>query len=359
MNKINIYLFNLTNKYLLINFVIISLFIIFINFLELSRIISEENKTLFNFLYLSFLKYPSILNEIIPFVTIVSISFLIRNLVNNNELVSMRNLGYSIFDIFLPIAIAVFIVGLIFLTLINPISTFMESKYDTKLNNNENSLYSIKVSNNEMWIKNEIDQLNTSFINIKNIDLKDMFAKNIKIILINDTSNKFIFAEDGEIKKNLFLLNNVKFYDFNNENYKILESFNLLINFDKDNIINSISRYKLIPFYKYLNHTRTLSKFNLYSPEIGLYYLSELLKPFFIVILSFIILGFTSKFQRNENFFKVLFLSISIGFIIFLFKEIVGKLTVSLSINIFLSYFIVIILLFFIGLYQIIKIENE
>ena len=91
MNKINKYLFFLTNKYLLINFVVISLFIIFINFLELSRIISEDKKNLFNFLQLSFLKFPSILNEIIPFVTIISISFLIRNLVNNNELISMRN----------------------------------------------------------------------------------------------------------------------------------------------------------------------------------------------------------------------------------------------------------------------------
>ena len=75
MNKINIYLYRLTNKYLFINFVVISIFIIFINILELSRIIPDENKSLYNFIYLSFLKYPSILNEIIPFVTIVSVAF--------------------------------------------------------------------------------------------------------------------------------------------------------------------------------------------------------------------------------------------------------------------------------------------
>ena len=46
MYKINKYLFNLTNKYLIINFFIISFFIIFINLLELSRVISEEIKHL-------------------------------------------------------------------------------------------------------------------------------------------------------------------------------------------------------------------------------------------------------------------------------------------------------------------------
>ena len=59
MKKINFYLFRLTNKYLIINFIIVSLFILFINLLELSRVIDEENKSVLNFIYLSLLKYPS------------------------------------------------------------------------------------------------------------------------------------------------------------------------------------------------------------------------------------------------------------------------------------------------------------
>ena len=359
MNKINFYLFNLTNKYLVINFLIISIFIIFINLIELSRIISEDNKNIFNYIYLSFLKYPSILNEIIPFVTIISVAFLIRNLISNNELVSKRNLGYSIFDIFIPISIAIFVMGLFFLFIINPLSVFMEAKYDTKLNNQDNSLYSIRISNNEMWIKNEIDKQNSSFINIKNINLKNMKADNIKILLISNDSNKFIMASNGEFKENLFILNNVKYYDFKNEEYNSLDNYNLIINFNKENIVNSISKYKLVPFYKYINHSKTLSKFNLYSPEIGLYYLSEILKPIFIVVLAFVIMGFTSKFQRKENFFKVLVIAISTGFIIFLLKEVITKLTISLSINFYFSYLIIFLIPFFIGLYQVIKIENE
>ena len=229
MKKINIYLFILTNRYLFINFIIISLFILFINILELSRIISENDKNLFNFLYLSFLRYPSILNEIVPFVTIISVTFLVRNLINNNEFISMRNLGYSIFDIFIPISLAVFTMGLIFLLILNPLAVFMESEYDTKLDYKDNSIYSIKISDNEMWIKNNVDALNSSFINIKNIDLKDMKAEDIKILLINSNSNKFLLAEKGEFKENLFLLKNVKYYNFINEDSKNLDNYNLII----------------------------------------------------------------------------------------------------------------------------------
>ena len=359
MNRINIYLFFLTNRYLIVNFIIISLFILFINLLELSRVLPEDNKSLFNFFYLSFLKYPSILNEIIPFVTIISISFLIRNLINNNELVSMRNLGYSIFDIFLPIGIAVFTVGLFFLIIINPLSVMMASEYDNKLDKKDVNLHSIKISNNEMWIKNRIDSKSSNFINIKDIDIKDMKAQKIKILLTDKNSNTFLIAEKGEFLNNVFKLKNVSYYNLKNDQYKKLAKYDFEINFNKNNIINSISKYKLIPFYNYISHSRTLSKFNLYSSEIGLYYLSELLKPIFIVMLSFVIIGFTSKFQRNENFFKVLFLAISVGFIIFLIKEIITRLTINLSINYILSYLIIFLLPFFIGLYQILKIENE
>ena len=235
----------------------------------------------------------------------------------------------------------------------------MEKIYNTKLDNKDNSLYSIKVSNNEMWIKNEIDQQNSSFINIKNINLRNMNANNIKILLITEESNKFIMAEKGEFNNNFFLLKKVKFFDFINEEYTNLKDYNLNINFNKENLINSISKYKLIPFYNYLNHSKTLTKFNLYSPEVGLYYLSEIFKPMFTVVLAFIIIGFTSKFQRNENFFKVLFIAISIGFLIFLLKEVITKLTINFSINFLLSYLIIFLIPLFIGLYQIIKIENE
>ena len=159
----------------------------------------------------------------------------------------MRNLGYSIFDIFLPIAVSVFITGIIF-NFIKSTITMMASKYDDKIDKRDVNLHSIKISNNEMWIKNKIDNQNFSFINIKNIDLQDMNARNIKILLISDQSNTFILAENGEFRKNIFSLNNVKYYNFLDENFNNLESLDLKINFNKENILNSISEYKLIPF---------------------------------------------------------------------------------------------------------------
>ncbi len=359
MNKVNIYLIKLSARYIFLNLLIISIFILFLNFVELSRILDRDKSNLFNYFILSCLKYPSILSEILPFVTIIAISFLFRNLINNNELISMRNIGYSIFDIFIPIAFTVFIYGLFFLLIMNPISTNLEYKYQELINKKEKSLYSIKVSNKKMWIKNKIDNNNSSFISIENIDLQNMEAKDIKILLINEESNIFINAKKGVFNKSIFMLEEVDFYNIDKELFNKLDKYNLQINFNKNNILNSITNFKLIPFYKYISHSKTLKKFNLYSPEIGLFYISEIFKPIFIVMLSFVIVGFSGKFKRNENFFKILFLSILIGFIIYFLKEVVTKVSITFSIKFYISYLIIFLIPFSVGLYQVIKIEND
>ena len=80
MHKLNFYLFKLTSKYILINLIIISIFIMFLNLIEISRILQNDEKNIITFLSLSFLKFPKILNEILPFVTIIAISFLLSSL---------------------------------------------------------------------------------------------------------------------------------------------------------------------------------------------------------------------------------------------------------------------------------------
>ena len=359
MKKVNSYLFKLTAKYMLINLFIISIFILFLNLIEISRVLQDKESSIFQYLQLSLFKYPSILNEILPFVTIISIAFLFRNLINNNELISLRNIGYSIFDIFMPIATSVFVFGMIFLIIFNPISSNFEKQFQEKIKKQDQSMNTIKVSDNEMWIKNKTDEKNSGFINIKNIDLKKMNARNIKILLLKNNTNIFIQADEGILENNYFVLKKVKYYDIKKEIYNSYDNFDLKINFNKQNILNSITDYKLIPFYNYISHTKTLKKFNLYSKEIGLFYIFEILKPLFLVMLTFVVIGFSGKFRRNENFFKILFISILVGFLIFFLKEIINQITINLSLNFIISYLILFLLPFSFGLYQITKIEND
>ena len=359
MKKINFYLFTLASKYILINLVIIAILILFLNLLEISRILEKENITLGFFLLLSLLKLPTIISEIIPFVVILSIAFLFKNLITNNELISIRNMGFSILDIFKPIAIAIFLFGLFILLFINPLAANFENNFNNLTSKKYPNMYSIKFINEGMWIKNISEDNNKNYINISKINLDNMNAEEIKILNINNKFNKIIIAEKGQIIDKIFKLQNVSILNINNDKFEKVEFYNLILNFDKSNIIDSILNFKFIPFYKYKKHVNNLKKFNLHSSEVSLYYISEILKPIFLVIIGFAVMGFSGKFKRNENFFKVLFISILIGFLIFLLKEIVTTLTTTMEISFIFSYFIIFMFPLTIGLYQMIRIETD
>ena len=359
MKKINFYLFTLASKYILINLIIITILVLFLNLLEISRILEKENTTLGFFLLLSLLKLPTIISEIIPFVIILSIAFLFKNLITNNELISIRNMGFSILDIFKPIAIAIFLFGLFILLFINPLAANFENNFNNLTSKKYPNMYSIKFINEGMWIKNISEDNNKNYINISKINLDNMNAEEIKILNINNKFNKIIIAEKGEIIDKIFKLQNVSILNINNDKFEKVEFYNLILNFDKSNIIDSILNFKFIPFYKYKKHVNNLKKFNLHSSEVSLYYLSEILKPIFLVIIGFTVMGFSGKFKRNENFFKVLFISILIGFLIFLLKEIVTALTTTMEISFIFSYFIIFMFPLIIGLYQMIRIESD
>ena len=359
MKKINFYLFTLASKYILINLIIITILVLFLNLLEISRILEKDNTTLGFFLLLSLLKLPTIISEIIPFVVILSIAFLFKNLITNNELISIRNMGFSILDIFKPIAIAIFLFGLFILLFINPLAAKFENNFNNLTSKKYPNMYSIKFINEGMWIKNISEDNNKNYINISKINLDNMNAEKIKILNINNKFNKIIIAEKGQIIDKIFKLQNVSILNINNDKFEKVEFYNLILNFDKSNIIDSILNFKFIPFYKYKKHVNNLKKFNLHSSEVSLYYLSEILKPIFLVIIGFTVMGFSGKFKRNENFFKVLFISILIGFLIFLLKEIVTALTTTMEISFIFSYFIIFMFPLIIGLYQMIRIETD
>jgi len=359
MYKIKIYLLNTSIKYVLINQILILFLIIFINLIELSRVIENENQNLLNYIYLSFLKIPTIVNETSPFVVIISTAFLFRYLIKNNELIAMRNIGFSIFDIFQPISIGIFLYGLLILIFINPIAAISEIEYDKYLNNQNESMYSIKFSENNLWIKNKNSEDGIYFINIQNFDIKEMIAKDIEILSIQNEHKEFIHSDYGVIQDKNFSLNEVNRFDILNDKYFYHKEFLLNLNFSKESILRSNINYKNIPYYNYINHIKTMKKFNLYSSAVGLFYLSEILKPLFMILLGFVVMSFSAKYKRNESFFKILFYAVLIGFIFYILREIINKFTITFDTNFLFSYFIIFIIPLIVGLYKTIQIEND
>ena len=123
-SKIYIYLYKTKIYYMIISLLILTATVQIVDFIELTQEnISNDNFSFNDIILMSFLKMPFLINEILPFIIIISTSFYFKNLIDNNELISIRNLGLSIIDIFYPVAFAVLTLGLFALFFLNPISS--------------------------------------------------------------------------------------------------------------------------------------------------------------------------------------------------------------------------------------------
>ena len=220
-------------------------------------------------------------------------------------------------------------------------------------------MYTIKFSENNLWIKNKNNDDGIYYINIKNFDIKEMIARDIEILSIQKDNKEFIQSDYGIIKDKNLVLNKVNRFDILNDRYFNHKEFLLDLNFTKASILSSNINYKNIPYYNYINHVKTMKKFNLYSSAVGLYYLSEILKPIFMIVLAFVVMSFSAKFKRNESFFKIIFIAVLIGFAFYVLREIINKFTISFNSNFLFSYFIIFIIPLIIGIYKTIQIEND
>ena len=110
-------------------------------------------------------------------------------------------MGFSILDIFKPIGITILICGIIILCILNPITSFTENKIIEITDQKNSDIYSIKFIQNGMWIKNISKDNEKNYINIKNINLNNMIAKNIKILTNTENKKEVVIAERGIIHK--------------------------------------------------------------------------------------------------------------------------------------------------------------
>ena len=168
----------------------------------------------------------------------------------------MRNVGFSIFDIFQPISLVIFLYGIFILFFLNPLSAISEIEYNRHLDNQNVNMYSINFSENNLWIKNKNYDDGVFFINIKNFNIKEMIAKNIEILSINKNKKEFYQSKYGEIIDKNFILSDVNRFDITNDKYFYDKKFVLNLNFSKENILTSNINYKNIPYYNYIDHVK-------------------------------------------------------------------------------------------------------
>ena len=306
---------------------------------------------------LSFMVIPSMLVNILPFIIFLSSMLLFIRLKNNRDLISIKILGYSNIKFLFIFSSTAFVLGLLTLFAINPLTSAIVKSYEDikgKYDVYQNHLAAI--TSNGIWIKEKIGT-STHIIQAKGLNVDTL----THVSIYKFDENKFLFerinAETSNISSSKWIAKNVVKYKFGDDNTQ--ENFETLAinsNYDKEKLKSIYSNLDTISVYKLMRNTDELIQKG-YNPSLleekKHFYLSL---PFFLVLMVFLAGIFTlNDNERKQNTYYIL-LSIIACVIIFYLKNFYTALGTTERIPLTLSVWSpVVILSFFcsIGVLQI------
>ena len=271
---------------------------------------------------LSALFVPSMLYNMFPFIILVSGIWFFRKIKKTDEIIAMKVSGMSNFSVItVPCFISV-ILGIFFITSINPVTSTMVKKYETVRGSYEKELnYLAAITVNGIWIKEK--NFGKNYI----IKAKNLNNENLEKVTIYefDSENNFlrrVEAESADISLLTWKLKNSRV--INKKGELILENADTLVyqsKYDIKKIKSLYSNLDTISFWNIDNEIELLEKRGYSTNEMRAKLHRSLAFPLFL--LSMILLGgvFTLGTRVKENNWTYIFTAIFTSVLIFYFND--------------------------------------
>ena len=323
-------MFKVYKKYIVTDFATISLKITFVfivmgfimGILEEMSFFSEIETSFYFPIFLVLLNIPSLIYEIFPFIFLLSSQFYFLKILENGELNTLKKSGLSNLKIISIISSLSFIAGLIIIIIFYNFSSSLKFIYlDIKKNYTKDNKYLATVTENGLWIKDEIDS-KIYFINSKKFS--EDLLQDVDIIELDKNFNfiKNIKSEKVDIKTKVWELSGNKILD-NNNDIKLKDNLTLNSNFNYKEINNLFSNLSSLNMWRLIELMKNYFAINYSTTEIEHHLHKLAAYPFFITIITVLssIIMLNINYRRPKLFLIVMgiLLSVCIYYINFFF----------------------------------------
>ena len=347
----------------LFNISVFKIFIIFFNIILITNILEQVEyfkEADFNFLYLvflSFLNTPSIIFEILPFIFLLSIQIFFISLVDKNELEIFKYSGLDNLKIIKIISIYTFALSLIFIVIFYNVSSILKNSYLLIKNKySEDSRYLAVITENGLWIKDEINNQ----INIISADKVDNeFLLNVSITQFNNNFEmvKLIRSNKVNISSSTWRIFEAKILENNiltDQNEMKFQS-----NFDLKKINSLFSNLSSLSIFDLIKLRKSYKSLNYSIIDIDSHLYKIVTYPLYLTLIAVFsaIIMFNIKYQKNSIFKVILgiFLSVIIYYVNYFFNVLGTNEKIPLSLSIFMP----LIILSIINFTSIIKLNEK
>ena len=297
----------------------------------------------------TFLYLPSLLNNFFPFVILISGIWFFLKIKKSRELTAINLSGLSNLSVIIIPGILSIIIGIFFITALNPITSLLVKKYEKLKGAYEvDQEYLAAITENGIWIKEKNLQKNNI---IRASNLKNEHLEELTIYEFDKNNNfvKRIEAESANISSLKWSLKNVKIINSDgNVSVEKIKSVVYISMFDIKKIKSLYSNLDTISFWNLEGEIKLLEERGYSTREMEVKLHKSFAFPFFLLSMLLLSSVFTLGTRASDNNWSYVIAAIIASVLIFFFNDfsaVLGK-TEKLSVEISVWMPIVIIFIF-------------
>ncbi len=335
-SKINIYLAKNFFISFVIVFVIFAALLVIGDFVEQFRKSTGKDVPIKIIFQLAVFNFLSLVEFIIPIVTFFAALLTFILLIRNSEFLIISSIGISNIKIIIPAVIIYFIIGIFFVTIVNPLSAVFYDRYtELEYRYIAKSDKFASITKNGIWLKQYNNKKNVSSV---------LYAQQISnngSILLNfmlleyDEKGAFQGRLDGKkanLENGFWIMSDVQISpkysqaSFNNKH-------TYATNIKSSDITNSLSSPDSISIWKMRKFIDFLEDLGYSARDFKLYYYNLIILPFLLSFLAILASSLVSDLKQNSKIIKTIINAFILIFVIYFLSNLLDALSASSQIN--------------------------
>jgi lipopolysaccharide export system permease protein len=285
-----------------------------------------------------------------PFIILLSGIWFFLKIKKSDEVTAMKVSGMSTFSIIVVPRFLSIILGIFFITSINPITSTLVKKYETIKGNYERDLdYLAAITENGIWIKEKSLKKN---IIIRSSNLENENLMNVTIFEFDENINflRRIEAESANISSFKWNLENIKIIDSKGKILSDnLKNFSYTSTYDLKKIKSLYSNIDTISFWNIENQIKLLEERGYSTKDMESKLHRSLAYPFFLLSMVLLSGVFTLGLNFKENNLTYIILAIITSVIIYFFNDFSLVLGKAEKLPVIISAWMPIVIIFIFG----------
>ena len=317
--------------------------IMLFDMVELLRMAAKrENVAFIDILTLALLKSPMMLHIILPFVILMTGMIFFLRLNKSSELIVMRAVGVSVWNILMPLCGIVFALGLADILLFSPIASSMARRYERleeRLHMSDATPF-VWSESGFWWRDNQEDGtmvIRASRIhqNNKQIVLEDLSLFELNT---NGLSERQIESPKATLENGQIHMQNAFVIDPMNENLQPVSHLTFDTSLNMERLLEKFDAPQTMSFWRFPKFIRFLKEAGFSARAHEMYFFELTAFPLFLVAMFLLAALFTfpPSNRQGGTFLRVL-AAIGSGFFLYFFSRVTNVLGQNESLPLFLA----------------------